>query len=80
MKQAIADHEEWYRSSGRADDKRRVLAKLRLRTLLRERLLVAARGRGFDEARERELVDAIARGDVDPHSAAQSVADEILGS
>lgn len=80
VKQAIADHEEWYRSSGRAEAKRRILAKLRLRTLLRERLLVAARARGFDEARERQLVDAIARGDVDPHSAAQRVVDEILGS
>jgi LAO/AO transport system kinase len=80
LKQAIADHEAWYRSSGRAEAKRRTLAKLRLRTLLRERLLVAARGRGFDEARESELVDAIARGDVDPHSAAQSVADEVLGA
>jgi len=80
VKQAIADHEAWYRSSGRAEGKRRILAKLRLRTLLRERFLVAARARGFDEEREDELVDAIARGDIDPHSAAQGIVDEILGS
>lgn len=80
LKQAIADHEAWYRSSGRAEANRRILATLRLRTLLRERLLVAARSRGFDEVREGELVDAITRGEIDPHSAAQRVVDEILGS
>lgn len=76
---AIGEHEEWYRTSGRAAAKRRTLAKMRLQTLLRERLMLAARRRGFDEARENELVDAIARGELDPHSAAQQVVDEVLG-
>ena len=79
LRGAIADHENWYRSSGRAGEKRRTLARLRLRTLLRERLLSAVRDRGFDENREAELVEAIAAGDLDPHSAAQSVVREVLG-
>ena len=80
MKGAIADHENWYRSSGKAREKRRTLARLRLRTLLRERLLSAVRDRGFfDENREAELVEAIAAGDLDPYSAAQSVVREALG-
>ncbi len=79
LKEAIGDHEEWYRSSGKARGKRRMLARLRLRTLLRERLLSAARDRGFDENREAELVDAIVAGDLDPHSAAQSVVRQVFG-
>ena len=79
LKGAIADHEDWYRSSGRAGEKRRTLARLRLRTLLRERLLSASRDRGFDENREAELVEAIAAGNLDPHSAAQRVVREVLG-
>jgi LAO/AO transport system kinase len=78
LKDAIHEHEGWYRSSGRAEAKRRMLAKMRLQTLLRERLLWAARRRGFDAARENELVDAIASGELDPHSAAQQVVDEVL--
>jgi len=79
LKAAIAEHEAWYRSSGRAESKRRMLAKMRLHTLLRERLVRAARDRGFDAAREDELVDAIAHGDLDPYSAAQQVVDEVFG-
>jgi LAO/AO transport system kinase len=78
LKTAIAQHEDWYHNSGRAEAKRRMLAKMRLRTLLRERLLLAARTRGFGEAREDELVDAIVEGTLDPHSAAQQVVDEVL--
>jgi LAO/AO transport system kinase len=77
---AISDHESWYRSSGRAEAKRRTLAKMRLRTLLRERFLSIARARGFDDAREDALIDAIARGDLDPHSAAEQVVTEVLGT
>ena len=79
LKAAIGDHEEWYRSSGRADEKRRTLARLRLRTLLRDRLLSGIRERGFDADRETELVDAIAAGDLDPHSAAEDVVRQVLG-
>ena len=78
LENAIAAHEDWYRSSGRALAKRRTLAKMRLRTLLRERLLTVARTRGFDTTREEELVDAIARGDLDPYSAAEQVVAEVL--
>ncbi len=77
---AIAAHENWYRSSGRAEGKRRTLAKMRLRTLLRERLLTVARSRGFDGAREDALIDAIAQGDLDPHTAAEQVVREVLGT
>ncbi len=80
LKEAIADHEEWYRHSGRAEGKRRMLARLRLRTLLRERLLLAARARGFDDAREDMLVNAIAAGELDPHSAAQEIVEEVFES
>ncbi|MGD8331357.1 MAG: methylmalonyl Co-A mutase-associated GTPase MeaB [Acidobacteriota bacterium] len=78
LKQAIAEHEEWYRSSGRAASKRRMLAKMRLHTLLRERLVRAAREHGFRAAREDQLIDAIARGELDPYSAAQQVVDEVF--
>jgi len=78
LKGAIDEHESWYESSGRATAKRRTLATLRLRTLIRRGLLVAARDRGFDEAREYELVERIVAGDVDPHSAAQAIVDEVF--
>ena len=78
LKGAIADHENWYRSSGKAGKKRHTLARLRLRTLLRERLMSAVRDRGFDENREAELVEAIASGDLDPHSAARSIVREVF--
>ena len=79
LQDAIAAHEAWYRSSGRAESKRHALARLRLRTLLRERLLAAARASVIDDRREAELVAAIAEGDLDPHSAADGVVAEMLG-
>lgn len=80
LQEAIGDHEAWYRSSsGKGREKRRTLARLRLRTLLRGRLLSAARDRGFDESREAELVEAIVAGDLDPHSAARTVVREVFG-
>ena len=79
LKAAIAEHEDWYRSSDKADQKRRSLARLRLRTLLRERLLSAVCERRLDERREAELVEAIASGDLDPYSAAESVVTEVFG-
>ncbi len=79
LAEAIGEHESWYRSSGRAEAKRRTLAKMRLRTLLRERLLAVARSRGFDIAAEDRLIDAIAGGELDPHSAAEQVVAEVLG-
>ncbi len=80
LKDAIAKHESWYLSSGRAEARRRTLAKMRLLTLLRERLLTVARERGFDDAQENELVDAIASGDLDPHTAAERVVAKVLGT
>ena len=79
VRDAIAEHEEWYQSSGHAETKRRRLAAVRVRTLLRERLLLAARDAGFDAAREDELVTAVASGEMDPHSAAQKIVDEVFG-
>ena len=38
----------------------------------------AVRDRGFDENREAELVEAIASGDLDPHSAARSIVREVF--
>jgi LAO/AO transport system kinase len=78
LRAAIGRHEAWYRSSGKAEDKRQALAGVRLRTLLRERLLAAARLRGFDAERERQIVEEIAAGRLDPHSAAQQVVEEVL--
>jgi LAO/AO transport system kinase len=78
LRAAIGKHEAWYRSSGKAEDKRKALAGVRLRTLLRERLLAAARLRGFDAERERQIVEEIAAGRLDPHSAAQRVVEEVL--
>ena len=78
-KAAIGDHEDWYRASGKAEQKRRTLARFRLHTLLRERLLGVVRSHGLDETREAELVSAIASGDLDPHSAAESVVTEMFG-
>ena len=79
LKAAIGDHEDWYRASGKAEQKRRTLARFRLHTLLRERLLGVVRSHGLDETREAELVSAIASGDLDPHSAAESVVTEMFG-
>ncbi len=79
LRAAVAAHEEWYASSGQAEEKRRSLAAMRLRTLLRERLLAALRDNGFDAEAEQQIVGAIARGDVDPHSAAQQIVDEVFG-
>ncbi len=79
LRAAIAAHEEWYASSDQAGEKRRSLAAMRLRTLLRERLLVELRNNGFNAEAEGKVVDAIARGDVDPHSAAQQIVDEVFG-
>ena len=78
LRDAIAEHERWYHSSGRAEEKRQSLAAFRLRTLLAERLLVAARTSGFDAEREQELVRAVAAGEIDPHSAAQQIVDELF--
>ena len=78
LRDAVAAHEEWYRSSGQAETKRRSLAALRLRTLLRDRLLARARKLVFDEAREAELVEAIAAGELDPYSAAEEVVSRLL--
>ena len=78
LKRAIGEHEAWYESSGRALDKQRTLATLRLRTLLRQRLLAGARDRGFDAQRESELVERIVGGDIDPHSAAELVVAEVF--
>ena len=79
LKAAIEDHEDWYRASGKAEQKRRTLARFRLHTLLRERLLGVVRSHGLDETREAELVSAIASGDLDPHSAAESIVTEMFG-
>jgi len=79
LKAAIEDHEDWYRASGKAEQKRRALARFRLHTLLRQRLLGAVRSHGLDEKREDELVVAIASGDLDPYSAAESIVAEVFG-
>ncbi|MEC8944195.1 MAG: methylmalonyl Co-A mutase-associated GTPase MeaB [Acidobacteriota bacterium] len=79
LKVAIRDHEDWYRASGKAGQRRRALARFRLHTLLRQRLLGAVRSRGLDEKREDELVAAIASGDLDPYSAAESIVAEVFG-
>ena len=79
LKAAIEDHEDWYRGSGKAEQKRRALARFRLHTLLRQRLLGAVRSHGLDEKREDELVVAIASGDLDPYSAAESIVAEVFG-
>ena len=76
---AIQDHEDWYRASDKAKQKRRKLARFRLHTLLRQRLLGVVRSRGLDEKREEELVVAIASGDLDPYSAAESIVAEVFG-
>ena len=79
LKAAIEDHENWYRASGKAEQKRRALARFRLHTLLRQRLLGAVRSHGLDEKREDELVVAIASGDLDPYSAAETIVAEVFG-
>ena len=79
LKAAIEDHEDWYRASGKAEQKRRALARFRLHTLLRQRLLGAVRSHGLDEKREDELVVAIASGDLDPYSAAETIVAEVFG-
>jgi len=79
LEAAIEDHENWYRASGKAEQKRRALARFRLHTLLRQRLLGAVRSHGLDEKREDELVVAIASGDLDPYSAAESIVAEVFG-
>lgn len=70
---AIAEHEAWCASTGAGVEKRRALARVRLRSLLRDRLLEVARARGFDRELEIELVEEIAAGRLDPHSAAERV-------
>lgn len=77
LREALADHHAWFRDSGTADVKRRALARLRLQALVRDRLMQRAREAGFDAAREEELVRRIAAGEIDPHTAAESVAAEI---
>ena len=79
LKAAIEDHEDWYRAGGKAEQKRRALARFRLHTLLRQRLLGAVRSHGLDEKREDELVVAIASGDLDPYSAAETIVAEVFG-
>ena len=79
LKVAIQDHEDWYRASDKAKQKRRKLARFRLHTLLRQRLLGVVRSRGLDAKREEELVVAIASGDLDPYSAAESIVAEVFG-
>ena len=69
----------WPTAPSRAQSLALSLAAMRLRTLLRERLLAALRDNGFDAEAERQIVGAIARGDVDPHSAAQQIVDEVFG-
>lgn len=73
LRDAIAAHEEWARGAGKVGEKRRAVAALRLRRVLGERLLERARRHAMDEARERELVEAIAAGELDPYSAADRV-------
>jgi LAO/AO transport system kinase len=70
---AVEHHSTWLRSSGEASLKRRALARLRLRSLLRDRLFRMARACGFDHAREAELVDAIASGDLGAHGAVEQI-------
>ena len=79
LKASIEDHEDWYRASDKAEQKRRALARFRLHTLLRQRLLGAVRSHGLDKKREDELVVAIASGDLDPYSAAESIVAEVFG-
>jgi LAO/AO transport system kinase len=73
LRQAIEMHAEWLRSSGDAAGKRHALARLRLRSLLRDRLFRLARDSGFDRSRESELVDAIAAGEMGVHSAVEQI-------
>jgi LAO/AO transport system kinase len=78
LRRAIDRHQAWYRGSDQAAVKRRNLAKMRLHAVLRERLVQRARERGFDRARENELVEAIAAGELDPYSAAQRIVEEVF--
>lgn len=74
---AIDAHLAWYRDSRGGEQRRRALARMRLHALLREALVRDARRRGFDAEREDELVEAIARGDLDPYSAARKIVEEV---
>ena len=78
IQEVIDRHRDWCRDSDAATDKRRTLARLRLRALLRDRLERTARKRGFDAERERQMVEAIADGTLDPHSAAEQVVEEVM--
>jgi LAO/AO transport system kinase len=73
LRRAIERHAEWLRSSGEASAKRHALARLRLRSLLRDRLFRLARECGFDGEREVELIDAIAAGEIGVHSAVEQI-------
>ncbi len=77
---AVERHTSWLRSSGEASSKRRALARLRLHSLLRDRLFRLARAGGFDRAREAELVEAIANGELGAHGAVERIIAEISTS
>jgi len=80
LHEAVERHGSWLRSSGDASTKRRALARLRLRSLLRDRLFRQARARGFDRAREAELVEAIASGELGAHRAVEQIIADISSS
>ena len=73
LREAIERHTAWLHSSGDASAKRRALARLRLRSLLRDRLFRLARASSFAPDREAELVEAIASGEIGAHSAVEQV-------
>lgn len=77
---AIERHSSWLRSSGEAATKRRALARLRLHSLLRDRLLRMARSGGFGRGREAELIEAIANGDLGVHGAVEQILADISTS
>ncbi len=80
LHEAVERHGSWLRSSGDASTKRRALARLRLRSLLRDRLFRLARARGFDRAREAELVEAIGSGELGAHRAVEQIIADISSS
>ena len=73
LHEAIERHASWLRTSGEASSKRRALARLRLRSLLRDRLFRLARAHGFSREHEAELVAAIASGELGAHVAVDRI-------
>ena len=80
LHEAVERHGSWLRSSDDASTKRQALAGLRLRSLLRDRLFRLACASGFDRAREAELVEAIASGELGAHRAVEQIIADISSS